>query len=503
MCHTMGRNLAVRFRIANHLSHALTNTASTNTASTNTTSNNTAALVGALTVALTVSGCRVQAVPARSAAPAKVAAPAAPVFTEDERTRIVTFWNAPDRYKIGVAANVEKKGLWQVRLTVDGSQWFWRYQNAIGAGKAPPTVSPGENTSVPAFAAWKTWVAAKIAYDRWQAQDVADRANGVLNVGMAPTPNTLHPLPPTLPGLMPADLLAAVGDAPPFANAVVPMRYAIAFDDMDTYTYQDNVRVGSPSFAYYRFPQGVNDEGEALKTLPDAQLNPLFAKAGFNESEQRVARAVSRLEGGFDSVNTYDTGYVSIGFIQFITAGDGKGSLLEVLRQEKTDQPDAFGRDFHQFGVDVNADGVLDVIDPVTGAELTGAEAVQRTIADKRLTAVWQKAGKRSEAFRVAQIKVAKTHYWPLDDTFTIMVNGQTFSGKVSDVVHSEAGLTTLFDRKVNRGKIAPFEDALARVMTAHNLTSVAQAAQYEREIIMACKYRTDFLADTTLSQPQ
>ena len=220
-------------------------------------------------------------------------------------------------------------------------------------------------------------------------------------------------------------------------------------------------------------------------------------------SEQRIAKAVSRLEGGFDSVNTYDTGFVSIGFIQFITGSEGKGSLLEVLRQEKTDQPAQFASDFHQFGVDVDADGVLVVTDPLTGAELTGADAVQKTIADKRLTAVWQRAGKKSMAFRVAQIKVAKSHYWPADDPFTITVNGQTITGKVSDVIKSEAGFATLFDRKVNRGSIAPFADALTKVMIAHSLTSVADATPYEREIIQACKYRTDFLADRTLSQPK
>ena len=332
---------------------------------------------------------------------------------------------------------------------------------------------------------------------------MADRANGALDVGSAPTPNTLHPLPPPLPGPIPDDLLAAVGSPPPFANAVVPMLYSVAFEDGDTLTFRDNVRVGSPSFAYYRFPQGVMDSGNSLKKLPDAQLNALFDKAGFNASEQRVAGAVSKLEGGFDSVNTYDTGFVSIGFIQFITARNGNGSLLEVLRQEKTDQPAQYARDFHQYGVDTTPEGILCVVDPTTGAELTGADAVQATIADKRLTAIWQKAGRRSEAFQIAQIKVAKSHYWPADDAVTVVVNGQTLVGKVSDVVKSEAGLTTLFDRKVNRGTIAPFPDVLARVMTAHNLTKLEDAAQYEREIIQACKYRTDFLSDPTLSQPK
>lgn len=432
-------------------------------------------------------------------------AQAANVFTDEERARIVTFWNAPGRYQIRPLEGVEKKGLWQVRLTPDGSLWFWKYQNAIGASKAPPMQSPAEQQTAPALTTWKTWVAAKLAFDRWQAQDVADRANGALNVGTAPTPNTLHPLPPPLPGPIPADLLAATGNPPAFANAVVSMQYTVAFDNenRETYAYTDNVRVGSPSFAYYRFPQGVMDGGTALKTMPDAQLTALFAAAGFNESEQRVMKAVSRLEGGFDSVNTYDTGFVSIGFIQFIADSEGKGSLLEVLQQEKTDQTAQFAGDFHQYGVDVDTDGALVVIDPLTGVELTGADAVLKTIADKRLTAVWQRAGRRSMAFRVAQIKVAKSHYWPADNPFTITMNGQTLTGKVSDVIKSEAGLTTLFDRKVNRGSIAPFAEALTKVMLAHNLTNPADATTYEREIIQACKYRTDFLADPTLSQPK
>ena len=423
------------------------------------------------------------------------------VFSPEERAKIVTYWTEPGRYKIQTLPDVKKTGLWQPRLTPEGSLWFWKYQNVIGAGKAPPTQSPTGATV--ANAGWKQWVDAKLAYDRWQAQETADKANGALDVGSAPTPNTLHPLPPPLPGTIPNDLLAAVGDPPPFANAVVPMQHVVAFEDGETYILRDNVRIGSPSFAYYRFSQGVMDSGSSLKKLPDAQLNALFAKAGFNASEQRVAGAVSKLEGGFDSVNTYDTGYISIGFIQFITAKDGTGSLLEVLRQEKTDQPEQCARDFHQYGVDVTPEGILCVVDPVTGAELMGADAVQKTIADKRLTAVWQKAGKTSEAFQVAQIKVAKSHYWPADDTFTIMVHGQNLSGKVSDVVKSEAGMTTLFDRKVNRGSIAPFPDVLARVMTTHSLTNIVDATQYEREIIQACKYRVDFLADPILSQPK
>jgi hypothetical protein len=434
--------------------------------------------------------------PARTQPRQAQAVPVVPMFTDAERGQISAYWTAPGRIAVQPPPDIAKSGLWQVRLTPDGSVWFWKYQIAIGAAKAPPTQDP---TAAPATSAWKTWVDAKLNYDRWQAQAVADAGNAALHLGKALNPPGD---PPPAPGPIPADLQAACGDPPPLASAVTPMQTTVTFDDNDSYTYLDNIKLPK-SYAYYRFPQGTDTDGTALRDMTDAELTPLFAAAGFSEAEQRIARAVSKLEGGFDAINTYDTGYVSIGFIQFITASDGKGSLLEVLQREKLDNPADYAADFHRYGIDVTPDGTLQVVDPATGAILTGPDAVQKTIADKRLTAIWQRAGKHSSTFRVTQIKVAKTHYWPADDPVTVNVNGQVLTGKVSDVVHSEAGMTTLFDRKVNRGKIDPFPDVLAKVIAAHNLTSLTDAAQYEREIIQGCRYRTDFLADTTLSQPK
>ncbi len=428
--------------------------------------------------------------PPVSAAPTSTA-----LFTDAERAQLVAYWNAVGRVAVQPPPNVPKRGLWQVRLTPDGSTWFFRYQIAIGAAKAPPTQVP---TAAPAAATWKTWVDAKLAYDRWQAQCIADAANAALNVGK---PAALPLSAPPVPGPIPADLQAACGDPPALAAAVVPMQTTVTFDDGDAYAYEDNVKL-PPAYAYYRFPQGTDTPGIALKNMTDAELDPLFAAAGFTPSEQRIVKAVSKLEGGFDSVNTYDTGYVSIGFIQYITARDGNGDLLAVLQREKTEQPDAFAQDFHRYGIDVTPAGIFDVVDPATGAELTGADAVMKTITDKRLTAILQRAGLHSRFFRIAQIEVVKTKEWPADDPVTVNMDGQTCTCKVCDVVKSEAGLTTLFDRKVNRGNIAPFPAVLARVMRKYHLMTPTDAAKYEREIIAACKYRTDFLADRTLSQP-
>lgn len=449
------------------------------------------------------------------------------LYTPEERANLVAFWNAPGRYSVRIPQEAKKNGVWQVRLTPEASVWFLKYQVAIGAAKAPPTQDPATFSS-PAND-WKAWVNAKLAYDRWQAQRIADEANAALRLDGAGRQTETTALqgtksrteiPPPPPGLIPADLQAAAGDPPAFATAVTPMEHAITFEDGETYVYTDHVKL-PPSYAYYRFPQGTVAYGKLLKAMPDSELDPLFVSAGFSPSEQRIAKAVSKLEGGFETVNTYDTGYVSIGFIQFITYDTGQESLLEVMAREKADQPADYARDFRAYGIEVNAAGTLVVVDPATGAELVGNEAVRKLVEEKRLTAVFQRAGRHSTAFRVAQIRTAKTHYWPAEDRFSVLVGGtevpfffltglvhwnvggQLATGKVSDVVKSEAGLATLFDRKVNRGSVVPFPAVLAKVMSAHGVTRFAEAARYEREIIAALKYRTDFLSDQGLSQPE
>jgi hypothetical protein len=143
---------------------------------------------------------------------------------------------------------------------------------------------------------------------------------------------------------------------------------------------------------------------------------------------------------------------------------------------------------------------MLDVVDPRTGAELQGKDAVQAVIDDKRLVAVFQRAGRHSLAFQTSQVRIARHDYWPADDPVSVNVGGVALTGKVSDFIHSEAGLATLFDRTVNRGNILPLTGVLTDVMTRHHLTAIAQAAGFERQIISLLRYRKDFLSDPNLT---
>lgn len=315
-------------------------------------------------------------------------------------------------------------------------------------------------------------------------------------------PPTIAPALPPHPGPIPPDLLATVGNAPPLAACVAPVRYTIRFESGEVFNFTDYILTLNPRNPSFRFAQGVASIGTALSKIAPDEVERIFAAANLSLSQTRVMRAVSLLEGGFDGINTYDSGFVSVGFIQFAALENGDGSLGELLRWEKVKSPLDFARDFHDFGIDVSADGLLTVLDPSSGAELRGGEAVRKIIDDKRLTAVFQLAGRRSVAFRAAQIEVAKANYYPADLPVEVNLNGQILKGFVRDAVGSEAGLATLFDRKVNVGNVRILNGLLAQLMLKHNLTRFEDVAPFERELILALKWRRDFLKDATLTQP-
>src|SRR2546421_3288125 len=183
----------------------------------------------------------------------------------------------------------------------------------------------------------------------------------------------------------------------------------------------------------YRFPQGVMSAGTPVKSLPPEEIDGLFQQAGIPDTAQHVMKAVSMLEGGFDSINTYDTGYVSVGLIQFACLSKGSGSLGSVLLREKLDDLQAFNEDFRSYGLDVSTSGSLVALDIDSGITREGAAAARQIINDKRLIAVFQHAGKQSKAFRIAQLRVAMDAYYPANDMVTVNANGQRITGRVND----------------------------------------------------------------------
>lgn len=415
-------------------------------------------------------------------------------FSEQERSAIVAYWAEPERYAVAPPKNVAQLGSWQVRLTIEGSRWLWEYDRARGVGKAASRTPLPKGSDA---AGWEKWVAARIAWDRAQAWKMAAEANLTLGQTTPPFPDGA----PKDPGSAPKELVALLGKPPVFASITVPQTHVIAFDDGLKLELTDNPNLGA-RYSFYRFPEGVMSAGAPVRTLDPKELDSLFQEAGVSPSGQKVMKAVSLLEGGFDSVNTYDTGFVSVGFIQFACLKEGGGSLGGVLLRQKTDAPESFERDFRRFGIDVDERGILVAVQPSTGDEAYGPDAASWIIADKRLIGVFQRAGRVSRDFRLAQVRIAKERYLPTNDIATVTVAGKVLAFRVGDVIQSESGLATLMDLKVHTGKLDPLTRVVAEIYATCKLKSVADLARYERDIVVAMRHRKNYLAETALVQP-
>jgi hypothetical protein len=421
-------------------------------------------------------------------------------FLPEERDRITQFWKDPSRLATVVPEAANKQGLFVVRQSPEGSFWLWNFNKLRGLGKVPPTqtapvvpvASPGIQPG--SAKAWETWLQAKQKFDEYQSALAANEEN---RLGGFPTvPQVESPD----PGPAPADLVAFAGEPPRFFEPARPNEFRIVFHDAE-YRYVDNVTVPK-QYAYYRFRQGVRAAGKPVKAMPDDELNSLFERAGISPKMCKTMRAVSLLEGGFESVNTYDTGYLSVGVIQFAALSEGGGSLGAVLAKMEMESPTAFQEHFRNFGIDVSDSGKIQVFDTDQQQELEGLDAVLRIIEDKRLTAVFQRAGERSEEFRISQLKVAYERYYPANDVLLLNTTKGQIQGTVAEVFRTDAGIATLMDRKVNTGGLGNLTALLTQLAEKVGATRLADLAAYEYELTEAMQYRHNFLNDASLEKP-
>lgn len=418
-------------------------------------------------------------------------------FERGEVESVMEFWGSEGRYEVALPVGALESGPFAVRQTAEGSSWLLHYYRARGqVGKVIPTQEPRAMTE--RQRAWDDWIEARYTMDEWLAGQEAWRRNQESVGRSLPGPRGPRP---AEPGPVPSDLRELAGEPPVFVAAVTPRAHRVVFDDF-AYTVQDNPNVRR-KFAFLRFPQGVMDVGRPMRGQTLDSLRPLFTKAGVSESELRVMSAVSLLEGGFDSLNTYDTGFVSVGFIQFASLRGGAGSLGRVLLTMKQSSGEAFQRHFRAFGLDVDESGTLVAVDPSTGVEYRGLDANMAIIRDKRLAAIFVRAGRLSEEFKIAQIRTAKEMYYPADDVLTVRLGDRTLTGRVSDVFRTEAGIATLMDRKVNTGNLGQLEDLVAATMRSYGFRSLREVAQVERQLVRAMTYRKSYLSVANLSQPR
>jgi hypothetical protein len=313
---------------------------------------------------------------------------------------------------------------------------------------------------------------------------------------------------PDKPGNAPAELTALeVKKGVPLGAPPTPAYRKVTKYDVtmpgtkNAYSFKDDPV--APSYSNLRNETGVAKLGKKIGTRAD--IDKRFDDAGVTDATVRkVMKKVSTEEGGFEAVNTYDTGFISSGFIQFISQEAGDGSLSMVLREMKKSNATEFATYFHDLGIDVDDKGLI-VVDPSQGKQLRGREAVKAVMNDKRLTAVFHQAGANSAAFQAAQIKTGYSEYYVADHSFTVKEGTVTISGKYGDVLKSEAGKTAIMDRGVQRGVPGTkevFKKVCRDLIKAHKLTTLEELAKYEITIIASIQNRIKVLEDTDLSQP-
>jgi LysM repeat protein len=176
-----------------------------------------------------------------------------------------------------------------------------------------------------------------------------------------------------------------------------------------------------------------------------------FMKAGLSNAQAQMLKEVSKHEGCFDAINTWDKAIFSFGFIQL--AGGVTGSRLPgFMLNVKTKEPNLFNELFKKFGVDVNGN-VISVVDDngSNQSDMAAYTALQRS---RQICGVWARAGYHP---RVAELQIEAAAQYYLAPALTKIRLNLTVGGTIvpnvpiTDIIRSVAGQATLIDITVNQ----------------------------------------------------
>ncbi len=406
----------------------------------------------------------------------------ADVFSHAEELAVIQRWAEPNRLRV---EDANPQAPHKAAYSPAASAWFLAFYKrrnpyqAVLPNRLPEPTGQRDR-------AWDAWIDKQYVSDKVWAGEVAAGINSGVET---------HRERPVFE--VPSDLGSLVGAPPAFFEVVRPKRWSVNLPGF-VGAYTESVEVPE-KFPYYRSNQGVKSAGSPTS---DAMVSNLLRMANVRQALRWAVQAVSSLEGSFGSVNTYDSGSVSVGWLQFAALPSGRGSLANVLARTKRKDRSGFQTYFRDWGIDVTDSGVLTVFDPTSNSERTGSDAVKAIVSDKRLVAVLQRAGSSYLQFQREQVACLADDYDPGKRTFTVQTKFGPMSGRVGDVIKSEAGLATLLDRLVNRGNIEPFSRVVADVMAEHGLRTISEVAKFEFLVVDKLSYRQTFLASARLAQP-
>jgi hypothetical protein len=177
---------------------------------------------------------------------------------------------------------------------------------------------------------------------------------------------------------------------------------------------------------------------------PDAgALAARLTRLGLPAADARIFAVVSSLEGGFDTIQTYDRAKFSWGFIQYAATGGLPGLLHELKRAA----PDRFRAHFGAAGLDIEETGIAV---RVNGQTLRGFAALNRLHDEPALWKAFLSASK-DEVVQDMQVRIAHERYYRPMLERSLRVGRRAY--RLGDLfAGSELGRAVLFDRAVHRG---------------------------------------------------
>jgi hypothetical protein len=206
---------------------------------------------------------------------------------------------------------------------------------------------------------------------------------------------------------------------------------------------------------------------------PDTTFTAAGQVSGLSPESIDALRFISRHEGGFDAINTWDRARFSWGFIQFA----GGYGFPPALAHFKAKSPELFQSLLADYGIDVlpGANGRPEpvYVDPSSGKALRGAAAEQSFGDDPLAIALFIRAG-RSPEVKQRQVEAA------IRDYALPALTGTSRDVRLSEVLRSPQGLAMLIDRKVHEGNIARLGWALTHAAIIRNVTSPADWPKVE-----------------------
>lgn len=207
---------------------------------------------------------------------------------------------------------------------------------------------------------------------------------------------------------------------------------------------------------------------ERAQKEPDSTFEAAGRAAGLTPEAIQALRFVSRHEGGFDAINTWDRARFSWGFIQFA----GGYGFPPALAHFKASSPELFRKLMGDYGIDVlpgdNGRPQPVLLDCETGRTLEGNDAEQAYGDDPLNIALFIRAGRVTEV-KQRQVEAA------IRDYASPALAASFEDVRYVDFLRSPQSLAMLIDRQVHEGNVSRFEWALEHARSLYQRYNPAE----------------------------